>query len=91
MAFGDLYLTGIRAYREQQLQGTGITPLFPLWDEPTQALARRMIDGGLRAVLTCVDPKHLAPEFCGREFNTALLDALPATVERVGFVFTDQK
>jgi diphthamide synthase (EF-2-diphthine--ammonia ligase) len=61
---------------EQQLQGTGITPI--------QELARRMIDGGLRAVLTCVDPKHLAPEFCGREFNTALLDALPASVDPCG-------
>lgn len=84
MAFGDLYLTDIRAYREQQLQGTGITPLFPLWNEPTAALARSMIDGGLRAILTCVDPKQLAPEFCGRAFNRALLDALPASVDPCG-------
>jgi diphthamide synthase (EF-2-diphthine--ammonia ligase) len=84
MAFGDLYLTDIRAYREQQLQGTGIAPLFPLWNEPTAALARSMIAGGLKAVLTCVDPKQLAPEFCGREFNAALLDALPAGVDRCG-------
>ena len=66
MAFGDLYLDDIRAYREKQLQGTGIAPVFPLWNEPTAALARTMIAGGLRAVLTCVDPKRLAPEFCGR-------------------------
>lgn len=84
MAFGDLYLADIRAYREKQLQGTGITPLFPLWNEPTAALARSMIAGGLRAVLTCVDPKQLAPEFCGREFNAALLDALPAGVDPCG-------
>ena len=84
MAFGDLYLADIRAYREKQLQGTGIAPLFPLWNEPTAALARSMIAGGLRAVLTCVDPKQLAPAFCGREFNAALLDALPAGVDPCG-------
>jgi len=84
MAFGDLYLADIRAYREKQLQGTGITPLFPLWKEPTAALARSMIAGGLRAALTCVDPKQLAPEFCGRQFNAALLDALPAGVDPCG-------
>jgi len=84
MAFGDLYLTDIRAYREQQLQGTGIAPLFPLWNEPTAALARNMIAGGLRAVLTCVDPKQLAPEFCGRQFDADLLDALPASTDPCG-------
>lgn len=84
MAFGDLHLTDIRAYREKQLQDTGITPLFPLWNEPTPELARSMIAGGLRAVLTCVDPKRLAAEFCGREFNAALLDALPANVDPCG-------
>lgn len=84
MAFGDLYLEDVRAYREKQLHGSGIAPLFPLWKEPTAALARRMIADGLRAVLTCVDPKQLAPEFCGREFNAALLDALPASVDPCG-------
>lgn len=84
MAFGDLFLTDIRAYRERQLQGTGITPLFPLWNEPTGALAQRMIDGGLRAVLTCVDPKQLAPAFAGRMFDAALLAELPATADPCG-------
>ena len=84
MAFGDLYLADIRAYREKQLHGTGIAPLFPLWNEPTAALARSMIAGGLRAVLTCVDPKRLAAEFCGRQFDAALLDALPAGVDPCG-------
>lgn len=84
MAFGDLYLADIRAYREKQLQGTGIAPLFPLWNEPTAALARAMIAGGLRAVLTCVDPKQLAAEFCGRRFDAALIDALPAGVDPCG-------
>ena len=84
MAFGDLYLPDIRAYREKQLQGTGIAPLFPLWNEQTAALARSMIAGGLRAVLTCVDPKRLAPAFCGRRFDSELLDALPAGVDPCG-------
>lgn len=84
MAFGDLFLADIRAYREKQLRGTGITPLFPLWNEPTADLAREMIAGGLRAVLTCVDPKQLAPEFCGRLFDNALLDSLPDGVDPCG-------
>jgi uncharacterized protein (TIGR00290 family) len=84
MAFGDLFLPDIRAYREKQLRGTGIAPLFPLWEEPTAALARDMIAGGLRAVLTCVDPKQLAPAFCGRQFDSALLDSLPAGVDPCG-------
>jgi uncharacterized protein (TIGR00290 family) len=84
MAFGDLFLDDIRAYRERQLAGTGITPHFPLWSEPTARLARRMIDGGLKAVLTCVDPKRLAREFCGREFNADFLAALPGKVDPCG-------
>src|SRR5258705_2191131 len=57
MAFGDLFLADIRAYRERQLADTGLTPLFPLWQRPTPALATEMVDGGLAAVLTCVDPR----------------------------------
>ena len=59
IAFGDLFLEEVRAYRERQLAGTGLTPLFPLWGRPTGALAREMIAGGLEARLTCVDPKRL--------------------------------
>lgn len=84
MAFGDLFLTDIRAYRERQLRDTGITPLFPLWDEPTGALAHTMIANGLKAVLTCVDPKRLAPEYCGRFFDAALLASLPDGVDPCG-------
>ncbi len=85
-AFGDLFLKDIRAYREKQLAGTGLTPLFPLWGMPddTPALARTMLAGGLRAILTCVDPKHLAPEFAGREFDELLLKEMPATVDPCG-------
>jgi uncharacterized protein (TIGR00290 family) len=84
IAFGDLFLTDIRAYRERQLQGTGLEPIFPLWQHPTDSLAREMIDAGLRAKLVCVDPKKLAPEFAGREFDHGLLTGLPAGVDPCG-------
>lgn len=87
MAFGDLFLADIRAYREQQLAGTGITPLFPLWnDDPTATatLAREMLAAGLRAVLTCVDPRQLDARFCGRAFDARLLDELPPSVDPCG-------
>src|ERR1044071_6221153 len=75
VAFGDLFLQEIRDYRIRQLAGTGIEPLFPLWGGPddTPALARRMLDAGLRAVLTCVDPKQLAASFVGRRYDSALV------------------
>ena len=84
MAFGDLFLSDVRQYRESKLLGTGIEPLFPLWGIPTQQLAREMIAGGLRARITCVDPKQLAPTFVGREFNENLLDDLPEGVDPCG-------
>ncbi len=65
MAFGDLHLADIRAYREKQLAGTGLEPLFPVWQIPTADLARTMIASGLRAKITCVDPKVLPREFAG--------------------------
>jgi uncharacterized protein (TIGR00290 family) len=83
-AFGDLFLEDIRRYREERLAGTGLRPVFPIWGIPTGRLARDMVAGGLRARLTCVDPKQLAPEFVGREFDAALLDALPAGVDPCG-------
>jgi uncharacterized protein (TIGR00290 family) len=84
VAFGDLFLEDIRAYRITQLAGTGLEPLFPIWHEPTAALARRMVDAGLDAVLTCVDPAKLPPSFAGRRFDHALLDALPEGVDPCG-------
>jgi uncharacterized protein (TIGR00290 family) len=83
-AFGDLYLEDIRAYREQNLQGSGIDAIFPLWQKPTAALAREMVDSGLRAIITAVDPRKLPPSFAGREFDHALLDDLPADVDPCG-------
>jgi uncharacterized protein (TIGR00290 family) len=84
MAFGDLFLADIRAYRERQLAGTGIEPLFPLWEIPTDRLAREMIAGGLRARLTCIDPRKLPREFAGREFDLELLRDLPEGIDPCG-------
>ncbi len=84
MAFGDLFLEDVRAYRERMLHGTGITPVFPLWGEPTGSLADRMVAAGLRAYLTCVDPAQLSPAFAGRTFDEWLLKDLPASVDPCG-------
>ena len=83
-AFGDLFLADIRAYREKQLSTTKLTPIFPLWGRDTSELAQEMIAGGLRARITCVDPRVLPSSFAGREFDRALLDDLPASVDPCG-------
>jgi uncharacterized protein (TIGR00290 family) len=83
-AFGDLYLEDIRKYREDRLQGSGITPIFPLWGIPTAQLSRTMVSSGLKARISCIDPKRLTSEFAGREYNTAFLEALPANVDPCG-------
>ena len=84
MAFGDLFLEDIRAYREARLQDTGVRPIFPIWARPTPELAREMIAGGLRARVTCVDPKQLDASFAGREFDAAFLADLPPGVDPCG-------
>jgi uncharacterized protein (TIGR00290 family) len=84
IAFGDLFLGDVRAYREKQLKGTALEPIFPLWGQPTHELARGMIASGLRAKLTCVDTNQLDAEFIGREFDEQLLAALPAGVDPCG-------
>jgi len=84
VAFGDLFLEDVRRYREERLAPTGIAPLFPIWGTPTDALARRMVESGLRARLTCVDPKSLDTRFAGREFDAALLAELPPSVDPCG-------
>lgn len=84
MAFGDLFLADIRAYREKQLSGTGLEPLFPVWQIPTAELARTMVASGLRAKITCVDPKALAAEFAGRDFDAQLLADLPPGIDPCG-------
>ena len=82
--FGDLYLEDVRAYRERQLAGTGITPLFPLWRLPTAALAHAMIEAGVEAHLTTVDLKKLPATFAGRRFDARLIAALPAGSDPCG-------
>ena len=84
MAFGDLFLEEIRRYREEQLEGHGIAPLFPLWGLSTAELAGEMVDAGLGARITCIDPKQMPRRFVGREFDADLLEELPAGVDPCG-------
>jgi uncharacterized protein (TIGR00290 family) len=86
IAFGDLFLEDVREYRVRMLCGTGVEPVFPLWCSPTQtpALARTMLENGMRAVLTCVDPRQLRETFVGRAFDAALLADLPDGVDPCG-------
>ena len=84
VAFGDLFLEDVRAYREKQLKGTGLQPIFPVWGLPTRALAQEMIASGTRAKLTCIDTAKLDRSFVGREFDEALLSALPDEVDPCG-------
>jgi uncharacterized protein (TIGR00290 family) len=84
IAFGDLFLADIRAYREALCARLGWTPLFPLFGSDTALLGRRMIDGGLRAMLCCVDTQQLDAAFSGRAFDASLLDELPEGVDPCG-------
>lgn len=84
VAFGDLFLEDVRAYREKQMKGTGLQPVFPVWGLPTRALAEEMIACGTRAKLTCVDTGKLDRSFVGREFDEELLLALPGDVDPCG-------
>lgn len=84
VAFGDLFLEDIRAYRVAKLAGTGLEPVFPVWGIPTDVLAAEMMAGGLRARLTCVDPRKVPAELAGREWDAALLKELPVGVDPCG-------
>jgi uncharacterized protein (TIGR00290 family) len=84
MAFGDLFLEDIRRYREEKLHAVGMTPIFPIWGRDTHHLALEMVAGGLRAYLTCIDPRQLDRHFAGRSFDASLLGELPATVDPCG-------
>ncbi|MDQ6665358.1 MAG: ATP-binding protein, partial [Acidobacteriota bacterium] len=81
IVFGDLFLNDIRQFRESSLAGTGLAPVFPLWNLPTVALAKEMLDGGLRAIITCVDLKRLDADFAAGAFG---LRALPPNVDACG-------
>jgi uncharacterized protein (TIGR00290 family) len=84
VAFGDLFLEDIRRYREERMKGTGLVPMFPLWMRPTDELAREMIESGLEAYLTCIDPRILPASFAGRRFDAELLADLPPDVDPCG-------
>jgi len=84
IAFGDLFLADIKAYREALCARLGWAPLFPLFGSDTAQLARDMIAGGLRATLCCVDTRQLDAGFSGRAFDVGLLDALPANIDPCG-------
>src|SRR3954452_2888677 len=84
MVFGDLFLQDIRTYRETAMAGTGISPSFPLWERPTTELARQMIDAGVEAIITCVDPRQLDASFAGRRFDREFLNDLPDHVDPCG-------
>jgi uncharacterized protein (TIGR00290 family) len=84
VAFGDLFLEDIRAYRESRLAAAGRRARFPLWGRDTAALARRFLAAGFRAVVVCVDPRALDSSFAGREYDEAMLADLPAGVDPCG-------
>lgn len=84
VAFGDLFLEDIRLYREEQLQGTSINPLFPLWKIPTAQLAQQMLEEGLEAYVSCVDLSKLPAKLVGRKWNQELLDEIPAECDPCG-------
>jgi uncharacterized protein (TIGR00290 family) len=84
VAFGDLFLADIRAYREERLSRVGKQAVFPLWGRDTAVLAREFIAAGFRAILVCVDPRRLDPSFAGRQFDAELLADLPSDVDPCG-------
>ncbi len=84
VVFGDLFLADLRCYREAKLAEVGLRGVFPLWHRDTAGLAREMIASGLKATLTCVDPRKLDRSFAGRPFDAALLEALPGGVDPCG-------
>jgi len=84
IAFGDLFLRDIREYRERQLENAGLEPLFPVWEIPTDRLARDMIAAGVKAKVTCIDPAKLDASFAGCDFDLAFVESLPAAVDPCG-------
>lgn len=84
IVFGDLFLEDVRAYRIASLTGSGITPVFPLWGRDTTDLARAVIALGIRAVVTCVDPRLLPAALCGSWYDDAFLQSLPPEADPCG-------
>ncbi len=84
VAFGDLFLEDVRRYREERMAGTGLEIHFPIWGRDTRELAEEMVESGLRAVLTTVDPRHCPKHFAGRAYDASLLRELPESVDPCG-------
>ncbi len=84
VAFGDLFLEDVRAYREERLAASGRRGLFPLWGRDTGALAREFIAAGFQATIVCLDPRALDASFAGRPYDEQLLAELPASVDPCG-------
>jgi uncharacterized protein (TIGR00290 family) len=84
VVFGDLFLEDVRAYREAALEGSGLHPVFPLWGLPTGPLARDMLAAGIRAVVTCVDPRQVPAELAGRHYDERFLADLPESADPCG-------
>lgn len=84
VVFGDIFLADVRQYRERQLAGTGLEPLFPLWGRETRELVREMLAAGVRARIACLDPRRLPKELAGAELDAELLHALPAGADPCG-------
>jgi len=84
MAFGDIFLEDVRAYREQRLKGSGIEPVFPLWGLSTSDLARTMIESGLQAYISCVDLEVLDAGYAGKPWTMDLVEALPKGCDPCG-------
>lgn len=84
IAFGDLFLGDVRAYREKQLEGTGLEAMFPIWGQETGTLARQMIHEGTKAIITCADSKQIPEAYSGQLFDEHFIDSLPPEVDRCG-------
>ncbi len=84
IAFGDLFLADVRAYRERLVASIAMEPVFPIWERDTSELAREFLALGFRAVLVCVDPRQIDSRFCGREYDEAMLAELPPSADPCG-------
>jgi uncharacterized protein (TIGR00290 family) len=84
VAFGDIFLQDLRAYREKNLAQVGMKALFPIWKRDTRELAEQFVQLGFRAVTVCVDPRVLDDSFAGRELDSSFFADLPPGVDPCG-------
>jgi len=84
IAFGDIYLEDLRAYREKNLAKADVKAIFPLWKRDSKELIATFISLGFKAITATVDSKKLSAHFCGREIDESFISALPENVEQCG-------